>query len=128
MGTWRARGARLARLGLAAFDARRGSLKFSALLEVELRLVPGSLEGTVVASGSPLSWRWFSLGAFVGLGSRLDAWTIRLGPELTFTLHQVWGSFDGVQLFVRGSFPLLRGDVFSSQALLGMRLFIDLAA
>ena len=122
-------------LGLAVFhpaSMRDGALKFSALLEGELQLAPGAFEGTVVASASPVAWRWFSLGAFVGVGLKgsaaVDAWTIRVGPELTATLHHAWGNFDGVaQVFVRGSFPLLRGDVFSSQVLLGVRFFIDLA-
>ncbi|MDP3499930.1 MAG: hypothetical protein Q8S33_06345 [Myxococcales bacterium] len=122
-------------LGLAVFHSaaeRHGALKFSALLEGELQLAPGTFEGTVVASASPVAWRWFSLGAFVGVGLKgrtvPDAWTIRVGPELTAKLHRSWGNFDGVaQVFVRGSFPLLRGDVFSSQVLLGVRFFIDLA-
>ena len=122
-------------LGLAVFhpaSVRHGALKFSALLEGEFQLGPGPFEGTVVASASPVAWRWFSLGAFAGVGLKgrtvLDAWTIRIGPELTATLHHSWGNFDGVaQLFVRGSFPLLRADVFSSQVLLGVRFFIDLA-
>lgn len=121
-------------VGVAVFhpaSVRHGALKFSALLEGEFQLAPGAFEGTVVASASPVAWRWFSLGAFVGVGLKgrtgLDAWTIRVGPELTATLHHSWGSFDGVaQVFVRGSFPLLRGDVFSSQVLLGVRFFIDL--
>ena len=122
-------------LGLAVFQTaaeRHGALKFSALLEGEFQLAPGTFEGTVVAVASPVAWRWFSFGAFAGVGlkgrTELDAWTIRVGPELTATLHHSWGNFDGVaQVFVRGSFPLLRADVFSSQVLLGVRFFIDLA-
>lgn len=121
-------------LGVASFHPaaeRHGALRFSALFEGELQLAPGAFEGTVVAVASPVAWRWFSFGAFVGVGLKgrtvPDAWTIRLGPELTATLHHSWGNFDGVaQLFMRGSFPLLRGDVFSSQVLLGVRFFIDL--
>jgi len=136
-GLWERKGpgARLSfGLGLAVFDPareRHGALKFSAVLEGELQLAPGSFEGTIVASACPVSWRWFSLGAFAGVGlvgaTVIDAWTIRVGPELTATLHHSWGNFDGVlQLFVRGSFPLLRGDAFSSQVVLGFRFFIDL--
>jgi hypothetical protein len=121
-------------IGLAVFHPaaeRHGALKFSALIEGEFQLAPGAFEGSVIVSGSPISWRWFSFGAFAGVGLEgtraVDAWTIRLGPEVAATLHHAWGNFDGVlQLFVRGSVPVLRTDVFSSQVLLGVRVFIDL--
>jgi hypothetical protein len=121
-------------LGLAVFHPtteRHGAMKFSALIEGEVQLAPGTYEGSVFASGSPISWRWFSFGACAGVGVKgtgpVAAWTIRLGPEVAATLHHAWGNFDGVmQIFVRGSFPVLRPDVFSSQVLLGVRVFIDL--
>lgn len=134
-GLWEPRGlgARLSLgLGLVSFhpqSARDGALRFAVMLEGELQLAPGPLEGSVLASVNALAWRWFSLGAFAGVGVRdAGAWTIRVGPEVTATLHRAWGDFDGVlQLFVRGSFALLRTDVFSTQVLLGLRVLFDVA-
>lgn len=121
-------------LGLALFHptegARAGALRLGATLEGELQLVPAGVEGLLLVSVNGLAWRWFSVGAVAGVGlrgdSQLDAWTLRVGPELTATLHRAWGNFDGVvQVFLRASFPLLRTDVFSSQGLLGVRVLID---
>ncbi|MDX2012514.1 MAG: hypothetical protein SFW67_20115 [Myxococcaceae bacterium] len=126
-------GARLSLgLGLATFhpeSSHDGALRWSVMLEGEVQVAPGPLEGSVLAAVNALGWRWFSLGAFAGVGVQgAGAWTIRAGPELSATLHRAWGDFDGVlQVFVRGSFALLRTDVFSSQVLLGLRVLIDVA-
>jgi hypothetical protein len=122
-------------LGLASFHpstTREGALEFAASLEGEVQVTPGALEGSVMASVHALSWRWFSVGAFAGVGlqgqQRVEAWTIRLGPELAATLHHARDNFDGVvQVFLRASLAVLRSDVFASQALLGIRVLVDLA-
>jgi hypothetical protein len=129
-------GARLSLgLALAVFEPksqRDGALRFSVAFEGELQLRPGPLEGALLLSANVVSWRWLSVGAFAGVGLQgqqgIEAWTLRVGPEAAVTLHHAWGRFDGVlQLFVRGSIALLRIDVFSSQAVLGLRVLLDLA-
>jgi len=73
-GLWKAGGpgARLS-LGVAltvfSRDPKRaGAVLYCLGMEGEFQLGPGPLESTLVVWGSPVSWRWLSVGAFLGVG------------------------------------------------------------